>query len=178
LTIATEKSFNEIGKAFDETSKDLLQAVSSFSEEEFNEIPFEGSWSAAQVADHLRKSLKGTGKILYADVRPTERKFDENVEGLKSIFLNFDIKFKSAEAILPSDEPLEKQFIYQNLKEAYEVISKAVNELDLSFTCPIPFPKMGELTRYEWISLATFHTQRHIRQMKKIKEYLKAAALK
>jgi hypothetical protein len=176
--MATEKSISRIAKAFDETSEDLLQTVSSFSEEEFNEIPFDGSWTAAQVADHLRKSLKGTGKILYGEVRQTERKLDENVEGLKSIFLNFDIKFKSAESILPSEKPLGKPFIYQNLKEASEVISKAINTLDLSFTCPVPFPKMGELTRYEWISLATFHIQRHIRQLKNIKEHLEAASVK
>ncbi len=174
----TEESTTELAINFDQTSKDLLQTVSSFAEKEFNEIPFEGSWSAAQVADHLRKSLKGTVNALYGDVKPTERKPDEHVEKLKSVFLNFDIKMQSPEFILPSGEPLQKDIVYQNLKELTDAISKATNTLDLSFASTIPFPRSGELTRYEWISFATFHTQRHIRQMKKIKEHLEGSYAK
>jgi DinB family protein len=168
----SERSNTDLANAFDETFEDLLHTISSFSQKEFNEVPFTGSWSAAQVADHLKKSLQGTGKTLYGNVRPTERKLDENVEGLKSIFLNFNTKFQSPELILPSENHLEKNLIYQNIKEASEVISKSINTLDLSSTCPVPFPGLGELTRYEWVSLAIYHTQRHIRQMKKIKEHL------
>lgn len=168
----TQKSTIEITNDFDATAKDLLDTVSSFSEVAFNEIPFEGSWSAAQVADHVRKSLKGTVNALYGDVKPTERKADEHVEKLKSIFLNFDIKMQSPEFILPSEQPLQKDMVFQNLKELTDKISKATNTLDLSFVSTIPFPNSGELTRYEWISFAIFHTHRHIRQMKNIKKHL------
>jgi hypothetical protein len=173
----TEKSTTALATSFDETAKDLLETISSFGEKEFNEIPVEGSWSAAQVADHVRKSLKGTVNALHGDVKPTEREPDEHVEKLKSLFLNFDIKMQSPEFILPTEEPLQKELVYQNLKEITEAISKATNSLDLSFASTIPFPKSGELTRYEWISFATYHTQRHIRQMKNIKTHLEAAAV-
>jgi len=173
-----EKKTTALATAFEDTAKDLLTTVSSFSEKEFNEIPFEGSWSAAQVADHVRKSLKGTVNALHGDIRPAEREPDEHVEKLKSIFLNFDIKMQSPEFILPSEQPLQKEMIYQNLKDITDAISKAINSLDLSFASTIPFPKSGELTRHEWISFAVFHTQRHIRQMKNIKKHLDAAIVK
>ena len=95
----------------------------------------------------------------------------------QSSFLNFDIKMQSPEFILPSEQPLQKDIVYQNLKEITDAISKAINSLDLSFASTIPFPKSGELTRHEWVSFATFHTQRHIRQMKNIKEHLETATV-
>ncbi|MGN6531471.1 MAG: DinB family protein [Ginsengibacter sp.] len=173
----TEKLIPELAIAFDETSKDLLQTVSSFTEKEFNKIPNDGSWSAAQVADHVRKSLKGAVNALLGNVKPTQREPDQHVEKLKSVFLNFDLKMQSPEFILPSEKPLQKDIVYEDLKEVTDAISKATNTLDLSFTSTIPFPKSGELTRYEWISFATFHTQRHIRQMKNIKKHLDAATV-
>ena len=87
-----EKSTSALATSFDNTAKDLLETISSFNEKEFNEIPFEGSWSAAQVADHVRKSLKETINALHGEVKPSEREPDEHVEKLRSIFLNFDIK--------------------------------------------------------------------------------------
>ena len=35
----------------DNVTSELLALVSSFSDEELNQIPFEGSWTAAQVGD-------------------------------------------------------------------------------------------------------------------------------
>ncbi len=172
-----EKSTSALATSFDETAKDLLATISSFNEEEFNQIPFAGSWSAAQVADHLKKSLKGTINALHGQVKPSEREPDEQVEKLKSIFLNFDIKMQSPEFILPTEQPLQKDTVYQNLKEITDEISKAINTLDLSFASTITFPNSGELTRHEWVSFATFHTQRHILQMKNIKKHFEAATV-
>ena len=173
----TQKSTSALATSFENTAKDLLETISSFNEKEFNEIPFEGSWSAAQVADHVRKSLKGTINALQGEVKRSEREPDEHVEKLRSLFLNFDIKMQSPEFILPSEQPLQKDTVYQNLKEITGAISKAINSLDLSFASTIPFPKSGELTRHEWVSFATFHTQRHIRQMKNIKKHLDTATV-
>ena len=170
----TEKSNPEIANDFDRTAQHLLKTISSFDENIFNKVPFEGSWTAGQVADHIAKSLSGVTKALYGEVRPTQRKPDEHVDKLRSIFLNFKIKMQSPEFILPGEKPLEKAAVYDRLKEVTDTISKATKTLDLSFTSTIPFPKSGELTRYEWISFSIFHTERHIRQLKKIKEHFDA----
>jgi hypothetical protein len=34
------------------------------------------------------------------------------------------------------------------------------------------FPGFGHLTRYEWLKFIVFHTQRHIHQLKQIKNAL------
>lgn len=174
----TEKSNWQIANDFDQTAQDLLKIISSFNENIFNKVPFEGSWTAAQVADHVSKSLSGAAKALYGEVWPTQRKPDEHVEKLRSVFLNFEFKMQSPEFILPAKQKLEKAEVYQRLKEVTDTISKATKTLDLSFTSTIPFPKLPELTRYEWVSFSVFHTQRHIRQLKKIKEHLEAIAAK
>ena len=35
-----------------QTAADLLQALEAFNEHSFNQVPFEGSWTAGQVAEH------------------------------------------------------------------------------------------------------------------------------
>ena len=83
----------EILKEVEQTMDELIQLISSSGEEELNEIPFEGSWSAAQVAEHLLKSY-AIVDMLNAPQTKTERSADEKVELLKSVFLNFNTKVK------------------------------------------------------------------------------------
>ena len=54
----------ELIAIYKSTMNKLGTALSSVKDEQFNEIPFEGSWTAAQVADHILKSQAGFDKIL------------------------------------------------------------------------------------------------------------------
>ena len=38
---------------FENTNVELLQLFSSFNQEQINVVPFEGSWTAGQLAEHL-----------------------------------------------------------------------------------------------------------------------------
>ena len=49
----------ELLKQFEETEREFYNVLASFTQEQLNESPFEGSWTAAQVADHMLKSKKG-----------------------------------------------------------------------------------------------------------------------
>ncbi len=165
----TRLNTKELLKQFDETESELLRVVSAFSEEQLNTVPFEGSWTAAQVAEHLLKSKSGIPQLFSGATKSTEREPDEKVEIIKSIFLDFNTKFKSPEFIIPSDPPHEKQVLLNALMNTRAAISKVAGTLDLSETCTsFPFPQLGELTRWEWMQFAICHTQRHTRQLKNI----------
>lgn len=153
-----------------ETGKELTNILSSFDEKQINEVPFAGSWTAGQVAEHVLKSVSGTLQNVNSDVQPTERNPVEHAEQLKTIFLNFNIKFSSPDFILPSDEPKDKRSLISSLAQSIKGLEHAAKTEDLSATCTaFEMPNMGQLTRIEWLSFADAHTKRHIHQLKNIK---------
>ncbi|MGN6165462.1 MAG: DinB family protein [Flavisolibacter sp.] len=161
-------------KEFDETTKDLLDTIASFSQEEFNTIPFEGSWTAAQVTEHLLKSESRMPVLFKSKSRSTtEREPDEKTAMIKSIFLDFNSKLQSPEIILPSNELKQKEDLFNALKTTKAAIRAVIETVDLSRTfTDFPFPQLGEFTGWEWICFLTCHAKRHTRQMKNIKAVL------
>ena len=84
---------------FEETTFDLGKVLSSFSQDEFNKIPFEGSWTAGQVAEHLFKSESNIPKVLTGNSKETATDPYEKTGLIRSIFLDYSKKMKSPEFI-------------------------------------------------------------------------------
>ena len=74
----------EIIIELDATIKELIYVLSSFDEEQINKIPFEGSWNAAQVAEHLRKSYDVVGAMISGKTKPAERPPDQKVKQIRN----------------------------------------------------------------------------------------------
>lgn len=144
--LMTENILNELKNVTD----DLLQTINLFTEEQFNVVPFERSWTAAQVVQHLVKSELKTIQIFGAGAVITQRKFDEHAEAIKSIFLNFTTKLPSPEFTIPSNNKDEKSVAYNNLKSGRDEILKIAESVDLSRTFKdFQFPQFGALTGME-----------------------------
>ncbi|HUZ61986.1 MAG TPA: SRPBCC domain-containing protein [Hanamia sp.] len=164
-----EIMITEISVEFGKTSDELIQLIVSTNEDHFNEIPFEGSWSAAQVGDHLLKSYGLVEVLSDGPVKQTERLPEKEIEQVKKIFLDFNAKYKSAETLLPTNESIEKEKLLSGLQKRISQIKEVIQTKDLTETCVgLPFNGIGELTRIEWLHVILFHTQRHIHQMKNI----------
>jgi hypothetical protein len=154
---------------FDEAMSELVKTISSFSPEQFNTIPFEGSWTAGQVAEHLLKSNAGIQIVLHGNTKSTERNSVEKVKTIKAMFLDFSIKMKSPPSIIPSEEPKDRERVLNKFKTFEEDIKQVMNTADLSRTfTDYPFPQLGEFTGFEWICFAVCHAKRHTWQMKNI----------
>ena len=163
----------EILNEMTSTTDKLLQTISAFPAEKFNTIPFEGSWTAAQVSDHILKSVSGIQEMLYTTTKPTSRPPDEKVESIKAIFLDFNIKMKSPDFVLPRNTPIEKEKMLAAWENTKAKITEAIKTLDLSATCTVfELPGSGEFTRSEWVWFAIYHTQRHTHQLKNIYDIL------
>jgi uncharacterized damage-inducible protein DinB len=159
---------------FEETTEDLLQTLSGFTQEEFNKIPFEGSWSAGQVAEHLYKSESNIPKVLNGNSKETERDPFEKTALIETVFLDYTKKLQSPGFILPSEAPKNKDYFLKAFETTRKELRNAITNLDLARTLTdFPFPQMGEFTGWEWICFAVSHSKRHIRQMKIIGEKLK-----
>jgi hypothetical protein len=149
----------------------LLHLLSSFDQEQLNAIPFEGSWTPAQVGHHLYKSYKGLPQLLQAPAKPTERDPAQNAERIKKDFSDLQTKMKAPEFVVPELKIYDREMLLKNLQNTLTSIAETAQSLDLTKTCTaFSFPVYGELTRLEWLYFVIYHTKRHHHQLEKMAE--------
>lgn len=164
--------YDQLFDLLDKTWAELLVIISSYSEEEINTVPAEDSWTAAQVVDHVTKSNKGVASGLEMTGKTAERNLTEREPELKDVFLNFTIKLKSPEFILPAKSFYEKEFLVADLKRSIGRLENLRNKVNLSKM--IILPGLGEITKLEILYFVLYHTQRHIHQLENILKTLKS----
>lgn len=154
-------------EALEAVTSELLEMVSSFPQEELNRVPGKGGWTAAQVAEHLRKSDTFICTNLYGNAQAAHRAPDEHVENIRSTFLSADNKFNAPEIITPGNRVYDKAILLADLQHILGKVNLAARTLDLTEICRTE--ALGELSRLEMLYFVVFHTKRHIRQMERIK---------
>lgn len=92
----------------DQTFTELMQVLSTVPEQNINKIPFTGSWTAGQNVQHIILSAGAFVQLMNGPMIDTERDPEQNVNGLRSIFLNFDVKMQSPDFILPEQRDYDK----------------------------------------------------------------------
>lgn len=156
----------------DRASTDLINIIDSLSDEQLNKIPFEGSWTAGQLGDHVYK-FYSVGQVLNGTAKDTERDPREKIPMLKETFLNFELKMKSPDFIVPVETFINGEDLVNSLKQKAEEVKNLVQTKDLTKTF-VDFSVPGEVpfTGFEWLYFILFHTQRHLDQLKNIVKYL------
>ncbi|NRF40532.1 DinB family protein [Pedobacter foliorum] len=154
-----------------ETTDELLKLISSLSEEQLNKVPFEGSWTAGQVTDHISQSFGGIIETVNDKAVPTERDPGKKIDLIKGIFLDFTTKMTSPDFVLPSPPPHKKEVLVADLNTMKDQITEAIKTLDLTEThMNFEIPGFGKFTRLEWINFLIYHMQRHTHQIKNIQQ--------
>lgn len=149
------------------TRADLISLVNAVSENDTDVIPFEGSWTAGQLLEHLDKAV--SPEILNGKVQSADRPADQKVPEIKKIFLDFNIKFKSPGFIEPTEEVHDKNVLLDSLSGKFDALINAAGTMNLQEEClDFEVPGMGKFSRMEWISFYMIHTQRHLHQLRKI----------
>ncbi|PTR00031.1 DinB family protein [Mucilaginibacter yixingensis] len=159
----------QLAEQLKQTRDGFLAALDIFSPEEFNTVPFEGSWTPAQVAQHILLSVTGTGQLVTGPTQAADRDWQQNAAQLASIFLNFEIKMQGPDFVQPDDQPKDQQEIITQLRAGFDkLVTVAANE-DLTEICTAgEFPTMGHLSRFELLTFADVHTRRHTHQLQNI----------
>jgi hypothetical protein len=153
---------------FEKKVSEFSEVLSSFTQEQFNAIPFEGSWTPGKVGRHVYKALVRMPATLQGPVTKVERVPDELVEPINKIFLDYSIQLKSPDFIVPEDREYDRQEMLTVFHDKIKEIIDTARPLDLTATTGFELPTIGHLTRMELIYFAGIHTQRHTRQLKKI----------
>jgi hypothetical protein len=158
-----------------ETKNKLAELISSFDNRSFNEVPFAESWTASQVADHIRKSVKGIPSVLGGNSTVGNRKPDEKFKLIRRVFLDFDAKYKAPEFIVPPLAYHDVAEMRDRISQAFDAIENKSAGIDMSLIYgDFELPMMGTFTGFEWIEFVCCHTMRHIRQIENIKARLKS----
>ena len=169
----------EVLTEFSTRFNDLLLHLRSFNQDEIDIVPFQDSWTAGHVIEHILKSASSLSKLLLGKVAATERDPSEKVRQIREIFLNYSVKLQSPDFIQPIQPVHQKDKLVKDVETTMQEIEAVIKTEDLSFTClDFELPKLGLLTRLEWIWFVTYHTQRHTHQLKMIHQSLHAAQLK
>ena len=162
-----------VKKEINETFNELDNILFSFTDEQLNTVPFEGSWTAGQVAEHIIKALKGSSRLLNGPTEDVVRKPDEKIKATRDLFLNFDIKMTSPDFILPDNGTYTKDELLSSINQLKKEMLENT-EMDLSKQCTgFELPTFGKFTRLEWLNFYIVHTQRHTHQVKNIFRTLK-----
>jgi len=159
----------ELDAAFSQT----ISLLNGMSQEALNTIPFTGSWTAAQVARHIYKSQKGSDIMLLQPTEEPQRDPAERVPNYRGILLDFDHKLESPDFLIPEDKEYDKADLIDALEKTRAEILPALDNANLNETAPQPeqSPLYGS-TKLEIVHFLLYHTQRHNRQIEKIKEVL------
>lgn len=165
-----EKERENLVQAIKTTFDTLILELSKFDQDRWNQVPFEGSWTAGQTVEHI--DICGNG-IPDSKTTVTNRAYDENVGAIKELFLNFEIKFETDPSIAPGPGPHHKDSQIQKIREIKSNLENVAKTTDLASLCEdMELPSFGLLTRYEWLYFILFHTQRHTNQIISIGKHL------
>jgi hypothetical protein len=157
-------------KEIEMTFEKLIDVLSEFDEEGFNQVPFAGSWTAGQTAEHI--IICGSG-LPDGDTTESNRAFDQRVKEIKALFLNYDLKFETDPSIAPGPGPHDKEETIRKIREISDNLIAIAASADLKALChDMEFPGFGLLTRYEWLNFINFHTKRHTHQIINIAQKL------
>ncbi|MBZ4033976.1 DinB family protein [Flavobacterium sp. 17A] len=156
-----------------ETYTKLSDILSSFSQEEINIVPFEGSWTGGQTVQHIILACSGLTQLFAGKTEKSSREPDENVKQLDAIFLDFNTKYQSPENIKPAFIEYDKNTLLASIKKIQTDLFEAAETYDLTLIClEAKIPGFENFTIYEWLHFAIVHTQRHTQQLKSIHEHI------
>lgn len=156
-----------------ETFKKLNESVSSFSQEEFNIVPYQGSWTAGQTVQHIILVCTGYPELFSGNTEKTTRKPDEIIKEIEALFLNFNIKMNAPESVKPEITDYNKNSLTLSLLQLESELLNSCETFDLTLTClDFQVPGFEKFTVYEWINFGLIHTQRHTKQLNDIFHYI------
>lgn len=148
----------------------LIETVTEVPDSKFNIQPEEGSWSVAQVVEHLYRSEFGIPKLFQGETqKDIDRAPDAYIEQMRKQFLESDRKMKASGIILPREGESSKEELISKFELNRTKISELIGKLDPDELClSFKHPIFGYLTRQEWAHFNIIHTQRHLGQIQRI----------
>ncbi|MFC3199926.1 DinB family protein [Parapedobacter deserti] len=139
-----------------------------------NEVPFEGSWTLGQVAEHIIICSQG---VPDSKSQHAERAYDEKAADLRAMFSDRNQKSEADPQVYPKETSHNLRQLIVQLTHNKERLLQIAGGKNLTALClDMEFPFIGYLTRYEWLTFICIHTQWHLNQITDILRHLEERA--
>ena len=157
-----------------QSTERLLRELSLFTPENFNSKPSEEEWSAANVAEHLLKIEIFANKALRSETAAADREPDKMISYLKDR-MEDNNKRKASEITSPTGEHKDLDEMIAQFQTQRKSLAEAIETMDMTEACiGMPHPVVGVMTRMEWVAFVIYHTDRHLRQLRRLAEAVSA----
>ena len=130
--------------------------------------PNENRWNILEIGEHLIKVERGVVSLLFApggEKNPNKQHFSEDY--LKTVGLDRSNKVSAPKPMIPSGTFEEMGSIIEKLltnrQKLYEALQANTFELDVESA---PHPRLGPMTKQDWVNFIVIHFERHLDQMK------------
>lgn len=165
--MTTQKATREgLIRKINYTISEYIDIVELLGNDKINQIPYEKSWTAAQLCNHVIKSALGFARAIKSAGTPTDMNSEEKIAELKAIFLDTSNKFESPEQIAPESGPFERQKVIDDLTQCVKDLD--FNSQNTNLSEEINGGPLGMITKYESLHFVLYHSQRHLGQLKRI----------
>ncbi|MBI4892066.1 MAG: DinB family protein [Acidobacteria bacterium] len=156
--------------------KQFLDALAGLSEKQLMWKPSPDSWSIFEIAEHLARAedqipalvAKAMQVPAAADRKPPTRAEDEKI--LKSVAVR-DQKFKAPASLVPAGTYMNIGDLIAAFKASRDRNIAYIRDTQDPLRAHVaPHPVLGNLDGLQWYLLIAGHTERHVLQMKEVKE--------
>lgn len=163
----TSKKREELTDALAQASRNFRLLLASFSAEQFNKSPFEGSWTPGQVGEHILLADKNLKRALSTSGMAITREADERVPQLRDTFLNMNVKFTSAAIIDPPAIHYDMTELIEQFNSSRTDLSNLLQTSELSELHTHSL--LGEVSKLELLWVVVYHTRRHTLQLENMR---------
>lgn len=174
----TYNSIAEVFAANKEVRRRLVERVEGLSEEQRSARGADGTWSAADIIEHLSLTERRITRALEG-MLPQEA---GGGDGKASNFTPFSLdtyieranaqKFEAPEYIRPRGVPYGESLAHlRESRAALEGLRPRFDTADL--TAQFPHPAFGPLNLAQWLAFVGVHEERHLKQLERHIETMK-----
>lgn len=155
--------------ALDQNTDALISQILRFESALFDKQPADGSWSAAQLTEHIYVLDRLIYNILTGETEASARAADEKVSIIQSVMNNRTRTISAPDPIVPLGKVKDQQILITKIIAARKEIHALIQTADLSPVCLGFIHKgFGPMTRLEWIEFLMIHSERHFHQYQRI----------
>jgi len=150
----------------------ILNSVQNLTDDQLNKVIAEGSWSIAQVLNHLYIM---EDNVVHQIQRALKREaFEEAKPFPLNAIADRTKKISAPDFLMPSDNFQTSEELKVKLATSRAALEKLVQETDEEELNrkTLAHRRFGVLTLSQWIALVGYHEKRHLGQIEEIKETL------
>lgn len=156
----------------DQAREELLEQVSSLTDEELNQQPAADRWSVKQLLEHLYLMEGAVASLITEKLASEEQGLadDKPIE----LTVNRSTKVDAPDFAVPSDQFATLKELKEQLAHTHSALRKLYEQTpaDQLEVRTYPHPVFGEMKLSQWIPFVGYHERRHIEQIKEVRQQL------